>query len=156
MADPVTESFPYGFCPKCGCYGKTRERRPNGDDTCVLGHKYPSRDALPTRSTDLRTLVTQHIARFEVTRREMRQSTDENDAGYARALEWVIDELLQVLRDAKPSETVNYVAIDATTGKPLVDEREQRLQRLEVEVRRLNNSLRHMREVMRRASMETT
>lgn len=143
MADPVTESFPYGFCPKCGCYGKTRERRPNGDDTCVMGHTYPSRDALPTRSTDLRTLVGQHIERFEVTRVEMIQRRDADDVAYARALEWVVSELRQVLRDA-------------ATGKPLVDEREQRLQRLEVEVRRLNNSLRHMREVMRRASMETT
>lgn len=37
---------PYGYCPKCGQPGHERERRPNGDDTCVAGHKYPSRDAI--------------------------------------------------------------------------------------------------------------
>ncbi len=39
---------PYGYCPWCGAMGETRERRPNGDDHCVNGHSYPSRDALPT------------------------------------------------------------------------------------------------------------
>lgn len=36
----------YGFCPQCGAPGKMRERRPNGDDVCERGHKYPSRTAL--------------------------------------------------------------------------------------------------------------
>jgi hypothetical protein len=35
----------YGYCPKCGAKGVTRERRPNGDDRCENGHKYPSKDA---------------------------------------------------------------------------------------------------------------
>jgi hypothetical protein len=39
-------SSPYGHCPKCHALGATRERRPNGDDTCVNGHKYPSAKAL--------------------------------------------------------------------------------------------------------------
>jgi len=42
----------YGYCPKCGAMGLTRERRPNGNDRCTAGHTYPSRDAangpLPT------------------------------------------------------------------------------------------------------------
>lgn len=37
---------PYGYCPTCGEPGVTRERRPNGMDTCSRGHVYPSRDAL--------------------------------------------------------------------------------------------------------------
>lgn len=36
----------YGWCPKCGATGTTRERRPNGDDICADGHKYPSRTAI--------------------------------------------------------------------------------------------------------------
>ncbi len=32
----------YGFCPTCGAPGRTRERRPNGNDTCENGHSYPS------------------------------------------------------------------------------------------------------------------
>jgi hypothetical protein len=36
----------YGFCPKCFDPGKSRERRPNGNDTCVNGHVYPSKDAI--------------------------------------------------------------------------------------------------------------
>ena len=35
----------YGYCPKCGAPGHSRERRLNGDDKCTNGHKYPSRDA---------------------------------------------------------------------------------------------------------------
>jgi hypothetical protein len=39
---------PYGYCPLpfCGAPGRDRERRLNGDDTCVNGHKYPSASAL--------------------------------------------------------------------------------------------------------------
>jgi hypothetical protein len=36
---------PYGYCPACGAPGKTRERRPGGNDTCENGHTYPSADA---------------------------------------------------------------------------------------------------------------
>ncbi len=36
----------YGVCPQCGSICSTRERRPNGNDTCVKGHVYPSRDAV--------------------------------------------------------------------------------------------------------------
>jgi len=35
----------YGFCPKCGAPGVSRERRPNGNDICRTGHEYPSREA---------------------------------------------------------------------------------------------------------------
>lgn len=44
---PFTETTStYGFCPQCGSPGERRERRPNGNDTCKLGHVYPSRDAI--------------------------------------------------------------------------------------------------------------
>lgn len=36
---------PYGYCPECGAPGVTRERRPDGDDKCSNGHRYPSRSA---------------------------------------------------------------------------------------------------------------
>lgn len=39
---------PYGYCPACGAPGKTRERRPNGNDTCENGHTYPSAQATLT------------------------------------------------------------------------------------------------------------
>lgn len=38
----VAKPGDYGFCPICGCHGRTRERRLNGNDTCVNGHSYPS------------------------------------------------------------------------------------------------------------------
>lgn len=37
---------PYGFCPDCGHKGEMRERRPNGNDRCVKGHVYASKDAI--------------------------------------------------------------------------------------------------------------
>ena len=43
---PGTQA-PYGYCPVCGAKGVQRERRPNGDDKCSLGHTYPSVLALP-------------------------------------------------------------------------------------------------------------
>ena len=36
----------YGKCPICGANGKSRERRPNGNDRCENGHTYPSRNAV--------------------------------------------------------------------------------------------------------------
>lgn len=36
----------YGFCPVCGGLGRSRERRPNGDDRCKNGHVYPSSKAI--------------------------------------------------------------------------------------------------------------
>jgi hypothetical protein len=43
-----TES-PLGYCPICRARGKTREKRPNGNDQCERGHTYPSKDALSSR-----------------------------------------------------------------------------------------------------------
>lgn len=37
----------YGFCPKCGEPGVTRERRLGGNDQCKAGHTYPSAAATP-------------------------------------------------------------------------------------------------------------
>ncbi len=39
----------YGYCPKCGAKGVTRERRLNGNDICENKHIYPSRDAVNER-----------------------------------------------------------------------------------------------------------
>ena len=36
---------PYGLCPICGAPGKTRERRPDGNDTCENGCVYKSKNA---------------------------------------------------------------------------------------------------------------
>ncbi len=43
---PERNTSPYGFCPKCGYAGASRERRLNGNDTCVKGHTYPSAYAI--------------------------------------------------------------------------------------------------------------
>ena len=36
----------YGKCPHCGADGVSRERRLNGNDKCVFGHIYASKDAV--------------------------------------------------------------------------------------------------------------
>jgi len=36
----------YGYCPNCGSKGVTRERRPNGNDSCEKGCIYPSATAV--------------------------------------------------------------------------------------------------------------
>lgn len=36
---PEAKAAPYGFCPKCGAAGVTRERRPNGNDKCGSGQE---------------------------------------------------------------------------------------------------------------------
>lgn len=38
----MTKDNPYGYCPICGSPGKIRERRPDGDDLCKIGHRYKS------------------------------------------------------------------------------------------------------------------
>tara|TARA_R110000772_G_scaffold11545_3_gene36032 strand:+ start:1302 stop:2000 length:699 start_codon:yes stop_codon:yes gene_type:complete len=48
--DTDVNNYPYGKCPECGCAGQYRERRPNGNDECSAGHKYPSAKAI-TRPT---------------------------------------------------------------------------------------------------------
>lgn len=51
---PENEALPtdgnlssYGYCPICNDVGVSRERRPNGYDSCVKGHSYLSINALP-------------------------------------------------------------------------------------------------------------
>ncbi len=38
----VETAAPYGYCPTCASPGKSRERRPGGNDVCMSGHTYPS------------------------------------------------------------------------------------------------------------------
>ena len=45
-ASDENNKAPYGYCPLCNKPGITRERRPDGDDTCVNGHKYKSSTAM--------------------------------------------------------------------------------------------------------------
>lgn len=47
----------YGVCPKCYKPGKSRERRPDGNDTCVDGHVYKSSRALVRTSLVPPTVV---------------------------------------------------------------------------------------------------
>jgi len=48
LEDPApVRPAPYGYCPVCGAVGVSRERRPDGDDACANGHKYPSARAEP-------------------------------------------------------------------------------------------------------------
>ncbi len=67
MSNPA----PYGFCPQCGAAGLFRERRPNGDDTCDNGHKYPSLEARnmsnqPQPADDIDSLNQAFEAEFKV------------------------------------------------------------------------------------------
>lgn len=39
----------YGYCPQCGEPGESRLRSLNGNDICIMGHSYPSSDALKDR-----------------------------------------------------------------------------------------------------------
>ena len=48
---PAVPVAVYGYCPECGGAGVMRERRPNGDDKCTNGHKYPSSKALAEQPT---------------------------------------------------------------------------------------------------------
>jgi len=50
-----------GYCPVCGSEGVTRERRLNGDDTCIKGHKYPSKDAISTREESILPVVRKRL-----------------------------------------------------------------------------------------------
>lgn len=44
----------YGYCPKCGAEIISRTRGgPNAMDTCVNHHRFPSREALQQRPTDI-------------------------------------------------------------------------------------------------------
>lgn len=45
----ANKKHPYGYCPKCGAAGVFRERRPDGDDICEKGCRYPSKDGLPQK-----------------------------------------------------------------------------------------------------------
>lgn len=42
MGQSNGEPHSYGWCPMCGAPGISRERRPNGNDTCKSKHVYPS------------------------------------------------------------------------------------------------------------------
>jgi hypothetical protein len=108
MADTLgltNDEAPYGFCPRCGCKGKQRERRPNGNDSCFSGHSYPSREALANRPTDLATLLRHRIQRWEDSRADL--ARDGNDSGYNDgyicALAEVADECRFILRESSAS-----------------------------------------------------
>ena len=48
----------FGTCPTCGARGEYREKRPNGNDTCVRGHVYPSASAVHmTREARLEAVI---------------------------------------------------------------------------------------------------
>lgn len=50
----------YGRCPKCSGLVVSRERRPNGNDICMNGHTYPSKDTITMNSdpVEVKTKVT--------------------------------------------------------------------------------------------------
>lgn len=49
LAHNTNTSSPYGNCPMCGDRGIQRERRPDGNDTCINKHVYPSSKATPNK-----------------------------------------------------------------------------------------------------------
>ena len=126
LSNDIDEA-PYGFCPRCGCKGKARERHPNGHDQCFSGHRYPSREALPQRPTDLATLLRHRIQRWEDARADSARDGHDSayEDGYQCALVDVLSECRFILSEASDTE---------------------RLDRLEAEMRRLNNAMRHLKE----------
>lgn len=54
---PAVPVAVYGYCPECGGAGVMRERRPNGDDKCTNGHKYPSSKALAEQPAQRKPLT---------------------------------------------------------------------------------------------------
>ncbi|MEN9785518.1 MAG: hypothetical protein RLZZ299_782 [Pseudomonadota bacterium] len=69
----------YGYCPRCGGLGMSRERRQNGNDRCENGHGYPSVSAvanplLPV-SADITALVAEEERLREEGGREERKAT---------------------------------------------------------------------------------
>lgn len=50
--DRGNESAPYGYCPICGYLGQQRERRIDGNDKCINGHTYPSKNAIYHRQEE--------------------------------------------------------------------------------------------------------
>ena len=63
---PAVPVAVYGYCPECGGAGVMRERRPNGDDKCTNGHKYPSSKALAEQPAQQQEpKLPEFYARFE-------------------------------------------------------------------------------------------
>lgn len=51
---------PYGTCPLCGSSVVSRERRPNGNDTCAKGHTYPSAHTVKPKRSKYGNVRTEH------------------------------------------------------------------------------------------------
>lgn len=94
-------SIPYGLCPFCGAPGVTRERRPNGNDTCAHGHTYPSKDSVgekrvtPPTPTGIEEMKREHDALILKGRPLM----DELEAMTVR-----VNEIRKLIEEADPDE----------------------------------------------------
>lgn len=55
---------PYGYCPVCGSEIASRERRPDGNDICDEGHKFPSKDAISDKGECLLPIVRQRLQKL--------------------------------------------------------------------------------------------
>lgn len=69
--------FEYGFCPVCHAPGKSRERRPDGNDTCERGHTYQSILSIATTVVDeivtYKTLCDDQIHNYVVLNAQFRK-----------------------------------------------------------------------------------
>jgi DNA repair exonuclease SbcCD ATPase subunit len=74
----------YGYCPVCGGFGLARERRINGNDKCVNGHTYPSKDAVKL------TNMIQPTSEYEALKAELKQK-DELIAELSKGLKRISD-----------------------------------------------------------------
>ena len=63
----------YGYCPRCGGLGISRERRLNGNDRCENGHGYPSLSAVAN------PLVSPETKRADSLALAYREQQGEND-----------------------------------------------------------------------------
>jgi hypothetical protein len=67
--------YVYGFCPQCGGEGLWRERRPNGDDGCVNGHVYPSKEAVMNKFISFQGIKEVKVPVYEVIDAETENDT---------------------------------------------------------------------------------
>lgn len=96
----------YGYCPRCAAPGKTRERRPDGNDTCENGHTYKSTNAraIPwpddgRTGTHLFDLVTEfHNKHGFTVARDLREPVAEHTPEMRKACDEALSGMAEVLK----------------------------------------------------------
>ena len=100
----------YGYCPKCGAKGEFRERCINGNDTCINGHVYPSKEALnnPYTLNSYKNLILGWIVRHQILL--FQESIDE----FATALKEKVDKIVGSDDDFDIDEATSQITCTVT------------------------------------------